>query len=91
MAEVSEHPSITCPVCAMTSYHPKDIEHGYCGNCHDYTANPDGCVRAYIKVRTGDDNVDPWRIFQLVHRWFQVRGPGDRIIDWLPAHYTEAG
>ena len=30
--------SITCPQCMMTSYHPKDIEHGYCGYCHAFTA-----------------------------------------------------
>lgn len=30
-------PSITCPVCGMTSYNPNDIEHGYCGNCHAFT------------------------------------------------------
>lgn len=29
--------SITCPRCGRTSYHPKDVEYGYCGNCHDYT------------------------------------------------------
>lgn len=34
--------SITCPVCGMTSYHPKDVEYGYCGNCHDYTSPPEG-------------------------------------------------
>jgi len=27
----------TCPRCQMTSHHPKDIEEGYCGNCHDWT------------------------------------------------------
>lgn len=30
-------PSITCPVCAVTSYHPKDISEGYCAKCHDWT------------------------------------------------------
>jgi hypothetical protein len=30
--------SITCPVCSMTSYHPRDIAEGYCGNCHDWTS-----------------------------------------------------
>lgn len=30
--------SITCPVCGKTSYHPTDINEGYCGNCHDYTS-----------------------------------------------------
>lgn len=32
-----EQPSITCPVCAMTSYNPHDIVAGYCGNCHAWT------------------------------------------------------
>ncbi len=31
-----ELPSITCPVCKMTSYSPKDIEYRYCGNCHQF-------------------------------------------------------
>lgn len=30
-------PSIVCPVCGMRSFHPQDIEHGYCGNCHEFT------------------------------------------------------
>jgi hypothetical protein len=30
-------PSITCPVCGMTSYNPNDIREGYCGRCHDWT------------------------------------------------------
>lgn len=31
-------PSITCPVCLMTSYHPMDVRTGDCGSCHDYTS-----------------------------------------------------
>ena len=27
----------TCPRCGMTSHNPKDVEQGYCGNCHDWT------------------------------------------------------
>lgn len=27
----------TCPHCGMTSHHPEDARHGYCGNCHDFT------------------------------------------------------
>jgi hypothetical protein len=30
-------PSITCPVCGMTSHNPNDAREGYCGNCHDWT------------------------------------------------------
>ena len=33
---VDEYPSITCPFCDMTSYHPKDIQYRYCGNCHNF-------------------------------------------------------
>lgn len=29
-----EEESYTCPKCGMTSYHPEDIKHKYCGNCH---------------------------------------------------------
>ena len=30
-------PSFRCPVCGTRSFHPKDVEHGYCGRCHDWT------------------------------------------------------
>lgn len=29
-------PSITCPTCGRTSYHPDDIRYKYCGYCHDW-------------------------------------------------------
>jgi len=32
--------SITCPQCGATSYNPTDIDTGYCGRCHNYTAMP---------------------------------------------------
>jgi hypothetical protein len=37
--------SITCPKCGMTSYHPKDIEEQYCGNCHQWHAEMTGTLR----------------------------------------------
>lgn len=27
-----------CPRCGSVSHHPEDERHGYCGNCHDFTA-----------------------------------------------------
>lgn len=33
-------PSFTCPLCRMTSYHPRDVSEGYCGNCHWWTGDP---------------------------------------------------
>ena len=32
--EPVDQPSYTCPRCEMTSYHPQDVEHQYCANCH---------------------------------------------------------
>lgn len=32
--------AFTCPKCQMTSHHPEDERHGYCGNCHDFTGRP---------------------------------------------------
>jgi ribosomal protein S27AE len=29
--------AIRCPRCGAVSVHPKDIEEGYCGRCHDWT------------------------------------------------------
>lgn len=34
-------PSITCCLCGRTSYHPRDIEEGYCAACHWWTGRPD--------------------------------------------------
>lgn len=34
------YPSITCPECHRTSYHPEDIRHGYCGACQWWTSDP---------------------------------------------------
>jgi hypothetical protein len=36
-AAVSYPPSFTCTLCWRTSFHPKDVEHGFCGHCHNYT------------------------------------------------------
>lgn len=33
-------PSITCPRCGATSYHPGDLAAGYCGRCHWWTSDP---------------------------------------------------
>lgn len=32
-------PRITCPACGRKSAHPKDVETGYCGNCHAFTSD----------------------------------------------------
>lgn len=37
-----EQPSITCPICGATSYHPVDRQQGYCGRCHEFTSPPGG-------------------------------------------------
>jgi hypothetical protein len=37
---VGAEPSITCPRCRRTSYHPGDIVNFYCGYCHWPTSDP---------------------------------------------------
>ena len=37
LATADGRPSITCPQCERTSWHPDDIRNGYCGGCHAYT------------------------------------------------------
>ena len=32
--------SVTCPRCRATSHNPHDVQHGYCGACHDWTSKP---------------------------------------------------
>ena len=34
--KLEDQPSITCPVCSMTSYNVFDVRRRYCGNCHKY-------------------------------------------------------
>lgn len=29
-----------CPECGAQSWHPKDVEEGYCGRCHWWTGDP---------------------------------------------------
>jgi ribosomal protein S27AE len=56
----AQHPSITCPRCGRTSYHPKDIEQGYCGNCHDWTSSFDDWLREHPDRPHRDDPPHGW-------------------------------
>jgi len=47
--------SFTCPRCNMTSHHPVDERHGYCGHCHDYTGHEQPMVTKTGKVLTDED------------------------------------
>ena len=52
---MSALPRFTCPRCGAVSYHPKDIEHGYCGRCHDWTGDDlDAEARAALAVRVDE-------------------------------------
>jgi hypothetical protein len=35
--QANPEPSFECPVCHAVSFNPNDIEHGYCGACHQFT------------------------------------------------------
>lgn len=36
---IMQAPSFTCPICNRTSYHPMDIQEGYCASCHQWTGD----------------------------------------------------
>jgi hypothetical protein len=36
MTERAAPPSITCPVCGLTSYNPNDVRERYCVRCHQF-------------------------------------------------------
>jgi hypothetical protein len=38
------HLGIRCHTCHLTSYHPKDVEERYCGNCHRFHENGTGQI-----------------------------------------------
>ena len=35
-SRMPKQPSITCPHCGKTSYHPEDIKYRYCGACYRF-------------------------------------------------------
>jgi hypothetical protein len=47
----TDPPSITCPVCSMTSYNPNDIEMGWCAKCCAYTGVVDPLMTAQRFLR----------------------------------------
>ena len=53
----------TCPQCAATSYHPRDVAEGYCAMCHDWTRDrdwPSALQRVWphaLVVRVTNDDV----------------------------------
>ena len=38
--------AIKCHTCGLTSYHPKDVSHRYCGKCHIFHDD----LRQYAKM-----------------------------------------
>lgn len=47
---VDPRPSITCPECHRTSWHPKDVEYGWCANCNTYTSGPHAAELALLRL-----------------------------------------
>ena len=73
--------SITCPVCGMTSHHPKDEEFGYCGNCHEFTGSVPAIT--WIELRRAADQmaVAKWR---EAHPVADLRIPDHTdLVTWL--------
>lgn len=41
MSAIAQPPAFTCPCCDAVSYHPGDVEQGYCARCHWWTGDPE--------------------------------------------------
>lgn len=50
--------SFVCPACSAESFHPKDVEYGYCGRCHDFTRDP---------MPSPEFGSDDWNQFAELH------------------------
>lgn len=68
-------PSITCPRCGRTSYHPEDIEHGYCGWCHWWTSDPAGMLNTpeAIAQAEHDNAITPLPVVKHTRGWWRRR------------------
>lgn len=55
-------PRYTCPRCGTTTYHPDNIEQGFCDECQNWTR-----IRRYATLRAAHDVALP---AEWVGRWF---------------------
>jgi hypothetical protein len=81
----------TCPVCQMTSHHPKDEEHGWCAVCHDFTGT-DGlaAVRAEdAEIAARLDRVDTALAKRVGDHIRQQAAFRRWLNDWLRCYSTD--
>jgi hypothetical protein len=50
---VEDGKAIKCLLCGLTSYHPKDVEHRYCGHCKAFHEDLAMARRVAIARREG--------------------------------------
>lgn len=63
-AQAQPEPSWDCPHCNWPpSYHPRDIEHRYCGHCHHYC----------------DDHPTPAPVYGVLKMWKRTGGKGHLV------------
>lgn len=75
---MTTQPSITCPRCQRTSHHPKDIEEGYCGNCHQFTSGQSSLLGRLITAIDETERIareateGPWKWVDPGGEWKQA-------------------
>jgi len=100
---VGDNHGIRCLICGLTSYHPKDIEHLFCGKCNIFHDVQDPVALSedqYHILKALRDETEPPklkdsppRMFQsLYQRGLMVKGPrvSERGLQALHAYETEA-
>lgn len=60
-------PSITCPACGRTSYHPMDVQERYCGACHAF--HTDLAYKLSLQIRANAQLLYPGREVVVLGAW----------------------
>jgi len=88
---VDEVPSFTCPRCGAVSHHPKDIEHGYCGRCHDFTGDAIMSASMYYKPGSTFQFMEAGEILFTIRADGTIeRGPCFTTTDEMSLKFWEA-
>ncbi|HEX8752113.1 MAG TPA: hypothetical protein VF731_01740 [Solirubrobacterales bacterium] len=66
--------SFTCPECGAVSHHPRDIEFGYCGRCHEFTGGEEQRL-TYLRAAMLSE--------------VTLRGPAEKVVQGMLAELAD--
>lgn len=92
-------PGIKHLACGRTSFHPKDVEHRYCGNCHEFLetpapVDPTVSLKTALEACARNDKIRAAEEFEALATWLRKGGftPAmDEIWLWIDAEFRDEG